>query len=227
MNAALSLFLQVLPLALGAAISPTFLAMQVVVLTSPAPGALRRGWALALGSMSMLLLISVGGFSLASALPPLQVNGPTWVEAAILAIGGGALLAVALRVQSRPPKQHDSVLSKLVDARPPLIFGIGALRLALNASTLALYIPALHVIFSATVDIAVKGLAFVLLFLITEAAVLGPVVAVTVAGERAKPVLTRLHDGFERHSRQVTIVTCAGFAVVLLGLAGWTALQLV
>ena len=105
MNAALSLFLQVLPLALGAAVSPTFLAMQVVVLTSPAPGALRRGWALALGSMSMLLLISVGGVSLASALPPLQVNGPTWVEAVILAGGGSALLAVALRVQSRPPKR--------------------------------------------------------------------------------------------------------------------------
>ncbi len=225
MSAALSLFLQVLPLALGAAMSPTFLAMQVVVLTSPAPGALRRGWALAAGSMAMLLLISFGGVSLLNSIPVLHTDGPTWTQAVILAVAGAALLLVGRHVQRRPKEHKDSILEKLVDAKPPFIFVAGAARLAVNASTLALYIPALHIITSATVDIFVKGLAFLMLFLITEIAVLGPVVAVSIAGENAKPVLTRIHDRMEEYSKPVTVVTCVGFGVVLLGLAVWTVVQ--
>lgn len=227
MNAALSLFLQVLPLALGAAMSPTFLAMQIVVLTSPAPGALRRGWALAAGSMSMLLLISFGGVSLLSAIPQLHTDGPTWTQAVIMAVAGVALLFVARQVKRRPRGHKDSILEKLVDAKPPFIFAAGAARLATNASTLALYIPALHIITSSTVDDIAKGLAFLLLFLLTELAVLGPVVAVTIAGEGAKPVLTRIHDRIDEYSKPVTVLTCAGFGVALLGLAAWTVFQLV
>lgn len=226
MSAALSLFLQVLPLALGAAMSPTFLAMQVVVLTSPAPGALRRGWALAVGSMFMLLLISFGGVSLLNSIPVLHTDGPTWTQAVILALAGVALLVVGRGVQRRPREHEDSILVKLVDAKPPFIFAAGAARLAVNASTLALYIPALHVITSSTVDVVVKGLAFLMLFLITELAVLGPVVAVSIAGERAKPVLSHIHDRMEHYSKPVTVVTCVGFGVVLLVLAGWTVVQL-
>ncbi len=227
MNAALSLFLQVLPLALGAAMSPTFLAMQVVVLTSPAPGALRRGWALAAGSMAMLLLISFGGVSLLAAVPPLRVNGPSVAEAVIMALGGLALLIVAGVLRKRPKDHHDSVLDKLVDADPPFIFAAGAARLAVNASTLALYLPALHVIASSTVDPVVKTGAFLMLFVITELAVLGPVVAVTIAGDRAKPVLRHVHEAFQRHATQLSVGTCLVFGVVLIGLALWTTWQLV
>lgn len=225
MTAALSLFLQVLPLALGAAMSPTFLAMQVVVLTGPAPGALRRGWALAAGSMSMLLLISFGGVSLLNSLPQLHADGPTWTQAVIMALAGVALLLVAGRVQRRPKAHKETVLDTLVDAKAPFIFVAGAARLAVNASTLALYIPALHVITSSTVDDLVKGLAFLMLFLITEAAVLGPVVAVTLAGEEAKPVLQRIHNRLEEDAKPLTVITCAGFGVVLIGLALWTVVQ--
>lgn len=225
MSAVLSLFLQVLPLALGAAMSPTFLAMQVVVLTSPAPGALRRGWALAAGSMSMLLLISFGGVSLLNSIPVLHTDGPTWTQAVILVVAGVALLLVARQVHRRPKERRDSILDKLVDAEPPFIFAAGAVRLALNASTLALYLPALHIITSADVDLVVKGLAFLMLFLITETAVLGPVLAVTIAGDKAKPVLTRIHDRMEQLSKPLTVGTAAGFGVVLIGMALWTVIQ--
>lgn len=226
MSAVVGLFLQVLPLALAAGMSPTFLAMQVVVLTSPAPGALRRGWALALGSMSMLLLITFGGVSLLSALPEPHLNGSSWVQVGLFALGGVALLGVAVVMHSRPPGHRDGVLDKLVDAEPPFIFGAGALRLAVNASTLALYIPALHVISTSGANIVAKGLAFVMLFLITELAVLGPVVAVTIAGDRAKPVLTRIHEAFEQRSRSITVGSCVLVAVLLLGVALWQAVGL-
>ncbi len=217
----LSLFLQVLPLALGAAMSPSFLAMQVVVLTSGSPGALRRGWALAAGSMSMLLFISFGGLSLLAQLPDFQTGQPSWAEAGILLLAGLALLAIAILVTRRPAHRHAgrrSSLARVVDAGPSVLFGIGAARLAVNASTLALYIPALHVITNSTADPVAKVLCFLMLFAITETAVVGPVLAVTVMGDRAKPILQNIHAAIEKRSRVLTIATCAGFGVLLVGL---------
>lgn len=225
MSATLGLFLQVLPLSLAAAISPTFFALQMAVLTSPAPGSLRRGWALALGSMSMLLVLSFGGLSLLAQLPDVAKGAPSLPEAVILAVAGLALLVVAARERNRPPTRHAGLLTRIVDSSPPVIFGIGALRLLTNATTLALYIPALHVITQSTVDFAGKAVAFLVLFVVTELAVLGPVVAVTLLGERAKPFLTRLRDGLEAHSKELTVALCAVFGLALLGLAGAVLVQ--
>lgn len=217
MSAAFSLVLQVLPLALGAAISPTFFAMQMLILTDDAPGSLRRGWALAAGSMVMLLLISFGGLSLLSALPDVSTGQPSYPQAAIYSAAGLALLSLGLVIRRRPARHHSSaVMSKVVDARPPLLFAIGAARLAINATTLALYIPALHAITHSTVDIVVKGLVFVMLFAITEVAVVGPVLTVTLLGERAKPALTKIHLAIERRSRTLTVGVCLLFGVGLL-----------
>ncbi|MEZ5186443.1 MAG: GAP family protein [Candidatus Nanopelagicales bacterium] len=227
---ALSLLLQVLPLAIGAAISPTFLAMQVVVLTSGASGALRRGWALAVGSMSGLLLISFGGLSLLSGLPDVQTGKASYPEAAILIIGGLALLIIGAVTIRRPPapiqnQPGEGIMAKVVDARPPVLFGIGFLRLIVNATTLALYIPALHVITQSSNGNVVKALVFVVLFAITEIAVVGPVLAVTLLGERAKPVLTGIHEAIQRHSKQLTVTTCLGFGLLLLALGVQALLQ--
>lgn len=217
MNSTVSLFLQVLPLAIGAAFSPTFLAMQVVVLTSPAPGAVRRGWALAAGSMVALLLVSFGGLSLLASLSDFQTGQPSYPQAIIFTLAGAALLLVALVLSRRPPERRQSkVLNRVGDAQPPLLFAIGALRLLVNATTLALYIPALHVITHSTVEAAAKAAVFVMLFAITEIAVVGPVLAVTLLGDRAKPVLTGIHTSLDKHSRALTIWTCLGFGVVLV-----------
>ncbi len=119
-------------------------------------------------------------------------------------------------VINRRPPHHDAALERVVDAKPPVLFGLGALRLAVNATTLALYIPALHMITQSSVDVVVKALVFAMLFAITEIAVVGPVLAVTIMGDRAKPVLTEIHHGIEKRSRALTLVTCAGFGVVLI-----------
>lgn len=118
-------------------------------------------------------------------------------------------------------------MEKVVDAKPPVLFGIGLLRLVINATTLALYVPALHSITQSSENLVVKALAFVMLFVITEIAVVGPVLAVTLLGERAKPVLTGIHEAIERHSRELTLTTCVVFGVVLLVLGVRVLLQVV
>jgi hypothetical protein len=225
-NDVLSLILQVLPLALGAAISPTFLAMQMVILTGDEPRALRRAWALAAGSMSMLLVLSFGGLSLLSSLPDGGTGKPSYPQAAILTIAGTALLVLAAAVWRRPTSHRQSrLMGRIVDARPSVLFGIGAARLAVNATTLALYIPALHTITHSTVDIVVKALVFLMLFAITEIAVVGPVLVVTLMGERAKPVLSRIHLAIQKRSRVLTVAVCLVFGLVLLVLGVRTFLQ--
>jgi hypothetical protein len=211
--------LTVLPLALGAAISPTFLVLQIVVL-SGGPGSLARGWALALGSMSMLALISLGGLSVLSTLPDVSTGKRSVYEGVLMVLAGVTLLGVAAWFWRRPPRENTgtSRFAGIVDAKPPVMFGIGAARLAINASTLALYIPALHAITRSAVILPVKILCFAVLFLITEAAVLAPVVAVTIMGDSARPALARIHDAIEHNERRLTIAVALLFGIALLGL---------
>jgi len=219
MGAALSLFAHIIPLAIGAAMSPTFLAMQIAVLTSGAPGSLRRGWALAAGSMVMLLLISLGGYSLLSSLPDFRTGRPSVQQAVILALGGATLLIAALVLRRRPRQHSEGILTRVIDAPAPVLFGIGAARLAVNATTLALFIPALHMISNSAVAVGVKVLVFLILFAITEIAVVGPVLIVTIMGDRATPILTKIHEAVQRRSRTITLFVCAGFGLLLLVLA--------
>lgn len=221
MSSTLRLFLQVLPLALGAAMSPTFLLMQVAVLASPAPGAVRRGWALAAGSMVTLLLLSFGGVSLLAQLPDFHKGAPSLSQSLILGLAGLALLVVGWWERRRPPSHREGLVTRFVDAPPLAQFGIGAGRLVINATTLALYIPALHVITQSAAPLAGRALAFLMLFLITEAAVLGPMIAVTVKGDEATPYLTRLRDVVQDNSRQIMVAVCWGFGVILLATAVW------
>lgn len=219
MESGLSLLAAVLPLALGAALSPTFLLMQVVVLTA-GPGSLARGWALALGSMTMLSVISLGGLSLLARLPDFASGVPSLAEAVILMAAGGFLLGFGIVRWRRPPHPRPgrSRFAEVVDARPPVLFGVGALRMATNASTLALYIPALHAITHASAPLAAKVLSFAILFLLTETAVLAPVLAVTIRGDAAKPYLNRIHDYIEAHEQVMVIVASLGFGAVMVAI---------
>lgn len=226
MNDVVALFVQVLPLAIGAGMSPTFFAMQVVVITDPAPGAVKRGWALALGSMTMLLVISFGGVSLLSLIPRPDISISSWSLVALLLLGAVVLVWVAGRERSRKTAKPDQLLEKIVDAQPPFIFGAGAIRLLTNATTLAMYLPALHIIVSAQVNVFFKAVAFLLLYAFTEFAVVSPVAAVTLMGDRAKPYLTKAHAQMTRYSKPVMIGVCLFFAVLMVGLAFWDAWQL-
>jgi hypothetical protein len=97
--------------------------------------------------------------------------------------------------------------------------------LAVNATTLALYIPALHG------DLAVvggdRGQGGGVPHAVPHHRARGPdpVLLVTVLGVRATPALTRLRDGLERHGRQLTVGLCLGFGALLLAAAARVAIQ--
>ena len=219
MDSSIALLLHVLPFALGAAMSPTVLTAEILIL-SGGEGALKRGWALAIGRMSALFVVGFFGLQLLALLPDFSTGQPSLFEAVLFVLAGLVLLVIAYlewRRRHDPPKPS-KVMNDLVDARPIyiLLFGIG--WMFVNMSTLALYVPALHVITSSPTNDVAKILVFIVLFVVTSAVVLVPVLAVTFYGDRAEAVLARVHEWVNRHSHLVVIVVSGGFGIALIGI---------
>ena len=227
MEAGLKLLLQVLPLALGAAMSPTVLTVQILVLSS-GPGGLRRGWGLAAGRMAALLAFSVASLFLLVQLPDFSTGKPSWVEAGLFLVAGLLLLALTYwewRRRNRPEKPS-KLGEKLSDANPVYLFLFGAGWMLVNASTLALYIPALHIITSSDTSDVAKIVVFAVLFVITSAVVLVPVLVLTFYGEKGKALLLRVHHWVDSHSHDIAIVVSGVFGVALIGAGVWATVSL-
>ena len=213
-----ALLASVLPLAIGAAISPTLLALQLLVLTGKTKP-LARAWALVAGSALVLGAFSILGLTVLNHLHPDHHHGS--VRDAVLMFVAAALLA-ALAVRSlvhRPTsgeQQTSRTAGRLSTAATPWFVGAGAIGMVVNFSTLVLFLAALHEITRSSVSLVGRGMAFALLFVITLLPVLVPVVLVMALGQRAQPPLEEVRRLVTRHARQIGIVIEVVFAVYLV-----------
>jgi hypothetical protein len=213
-----ALLLSVLPLAVGAAISPTLLALQLLVLTgSTKPVA--RAWALAAGSALVLALFALLGLTLLNHLHPAEHHHRSLRGAVIMFIAAGLLAALAIRTlrhRPLPADEHTSRTAGRLETAPTYWFvGVGAVGMVLNFSTLILFLPALHEITRSTATLAARTVVFAVLFVVTLAPVLAPVSLVAVLGDRAAPALAATHTFVTRHSRQIGIAIELVFATYL------------
>jgi hypothetical protein len=216
-----ALLASVLPLAVGAAISPTLLALQLLVLSGAHP--LPRAWALALGSALVLALFSVLGLTVLDHLHTAHRHRST-SDAVVLFAAGGLMAALAVRSLVRRPtsaEEHTSrTAERLASAPTPWFLGVGAVGMVVNFSTLVLFLPALHEIERSSTGLAARITAFVVLYVITLLPVLVPVGLVSVLGDRARPALDATHRWVTRHARQIGIAIELVFAVYL-GVRGY------
>lgn len=213
-----TLLASVVPLALGAAISPTLFALEVLVLSGPRRP-VARAWAVALGSALTLALYTLLGVTVLARLDTKHPKHST--TGAVVDLTAAALLALlaarALHRRRTAAESHgDRTKGRLAAAPTAFFVGAGALAMLVNFSTLVLFLPALHEIARAGVGLADQVLAWVVLVVITLLPVLLPVTAVTISGRRAAPVLARLNGFVSRHARQITAAIEVLFAVVLL-----------
>jgi hypothetical protein len=214
-----ALVASILPLAIGAAISPTLLALQLLVLTGGTKP-LARAWALAAGAALVLAGFSVLGLTLLDRLHPDRHGHSSLRDAVIMFVAAGlmALLAVrSLRKRPTTAEQQKSRTAGRLESAPTVAFvGVGAIGMVVNFSTLVLFLPALHEIARSTVDLTGRAVAFAVLFLITLLPVLVPVVLVSVLGSRADPALRATHEFVSRHARQIGIGIEMVFSVYLI-----------
>lgn len=213
----LILVLQILPLALGAAISPTVLMVQILVLAS-GPKGLARAWALAIGLTAALLVLGFVGFRLMSLLPDVNLGRPSVEMWVVALIAGVVLLLVAWREYRTPqkPEVNDSTASRFADMSPWLLVPVGFFWQFTEINTLALYLPALHLITSSAAPDITQLIAVVVLVAITSVTWIVPPLAVALRGDAARRRLEALHRWLRTHDHDITIWTCLVFGVGLL-----------
>jgi hypothetical protein len=200
----------VVPLALGAAISPTTLALQLFVLSrKTAP--LARAWAIAAGYALVLLAMMAFAFLFAASTGSGSQSTPeAWLKLAC-AIGLALLGARALR---RPPRQRKP---EPEGSAPKLgrYLAIGVALMATNVTTAALYLPAMHDVGDAGAGAPAVALAALVVLAIALAPAVAPPLAVTLLGDRARAALDELSGFCGLHSRAINASVCFGFAAFL------------
>ena len=219
-----STFLAVLPLALGGAISPMILLLQLATLASRWHPVARSLVVLsanvAVVAVITVFVVVTDHRTAAGGTPPgtAEVVG-AWIKVVLALL----LLATAIRLALQTHTDTTEPPAENVDAapqpvRPGRYFLLGVAAMVSNATTIVLLIPAMH-------DVATAGLAGseeVVLYLLVAAIVLLPsylpLVALGAMGRRGPTVLAHLSEWLRVHNRDVGIAVSAGFAIYL----GWT-----
>lgn len=209
------LLAKVLPLCIGAAISPAVLTVQLINLGGKdAP--LRRAWVfvggfLVVAAIFVVLALTIVRATHSSGGSDAEVGGVVKVAAAAL------LVALGIRSLTRTPKPK---AAKAEHSGPRLgqAFGLGMLLMATNFSSILLMIPAVHETGAADVPEAGKALviAIILLFVLVPAAL--PPLVVSVLGARGEQAMAALDSFFGAHRQGIAAAICFGFAVYLLAI---------
>ncbi len=219
------LFAALLPLALGAAVSPVVLMTEVLALSSAERPKL-KGWLVVAGSGLILVayelaILFVGAHLSAN-------KRPHHLEDAIVGLGAAALLGWLLLKgwRSRGTNKGPGVLGRLAGAKPGAFFGIGMLIMLTNASTLILVLPAVRLINHAHVSGAEQAAALGLLTVFGLLPALAPAVLVSALGASGARLSAALNRFVEAHAAQLTMGLEAVFLVYFLvkGISGAAAL---
>lgn len=218
-----SLFLSVLPLALGAAVSPTLLTLELLILAGR-NHPLSRAWSFALGASGVLIAYAVVGLAFLQRLPDAGSGSPSLASAVIKIVAGLALgLLGARQLLHRPAPgeaKQSALRQRMATSGPAVYAGIGALGMLTNVSTLVLLFPAMHEISVSAAPDAEKAWVAAAVVAIALSMVLLPVLSVTLLGARAHAVLAAMNRFTTDHKRQINAAIAFFFAVWLLWSGG-------
>jgi hypothetical protein len=218
------LLTKALPLALGAAVSPTVLALSLLILSAP-KRPVARGVAYTAGVLTILgvltavgLLVTRHGTGMGTDRNP--------VTRAIDGTVGFLLLVLALHtVLKALTTDRDDPEAAHRPADPDRYTGLGAAFLlgtammVANFSTILLYLPAMREVSSARVDTADKVVVVAVVFLITSLPATLPLLVRVAAPGPAARWFAALHGWVTRHQRQIAVVIEVVFGVYLLAKA--------
>jgi threonine/homoserine/homoserine lactone efflux protein len=207
-----------LPAALGVAISPIPIIATVLMLLSKratvtAP-AFAVGWVLGITVVLLVVLLIAGpdGVDTSS-----SSDLGYWIKLAL----GAVFLLLAIRTwRSRPrpgqPQDAPKWMASLDDTSPLLALGLGAALSSVNPKNLALAVTGGVAIASNRLSTPQTVVCVVTFVVVASLLVAGPVIAYLVAGDRMERPLRSLKDFMQTHN--------AAIMVVLLGVLGVSAL---
>ncbi len=211
-----TLLASVLPLAVGAAISPTILAAQLLLLSNESDP-IKRSAAALVGSG--LVLVAYTAIPLALGAGSSSSSSPSTVDGIVKLVF--ALVLLGLGVRAALGSGSDSKKQKKPTHGPGLArsFEFGAIMMSINFTTMALYFPAVHEVAASSVGSSDKFVAILIVFLITMIPAYVPLLATIAFGERARHLLARFNHFLTTHQQGVKVGICFLFAAYL-GVSG-------
>lgn len=211
-----ALFVQVLPLALGAAISPTVFTVAVLVLSSRKKQVVRALLYLA-GCWAILLAIGIPGVIFFANLTPARGGGVR--EARVDLLFAVVLLALGIRRISKRPSAHEKQRDRAgrLSGKPVSVyFVVGLAMMITNFTSLALYFPLLKDLARSPLTISERLAVLVACQVIMLAVVIVPLVIRVVAPSASARILEDLNRFVSKNSRAIMTVVIFVFAAYLL-----------
>lgn len=212
------LLASILPLALGAAVSPTVAALVIAVLAR-GEDAVRRGVALTLGAaiplvvIALVVLLTLHASVAADGASKHRATGGVVDLVAAAALGYLGLRALQ---PTSTPQEQQAARAERAPGGPGRYVALGAGVMLVNFSTLALFVPAVKDIGRAD-DVALAGelAAFLLLLAVVLVPAWVPVALRAAFPARAERLLQPLGGWMHDHRRALGGGVSAVFAVYL------------
>jgi threonine/homoserine/homoserine lactone efflux protein len=211
---------EILPYALGAAIS--VIPIIAIILMLVTPKAKANGSAFAAGFVAGLALICIIAVALAGGSNYSSSSGPTQTVSTIKLVLGLLLLFAAFRHWRARPKRGEEPkmpkwLASIDQFTPVRSFGIGAALSAVNPKNFALSLAAGLSIAQAGLSTGQDAATIVIYVLLGGATILGPLVVYLAMGQRATEILGGWRTWLADNNATVMSVLLLVFAVVLIG----------
>ena len=210
----------ILPLAVGIAISPIPIIAAILMLLSPKARSTSVGF---LGGWVLGIAVAATVFTLlSSVLPEAGEDAAKPVTAVIQLVLGAGLLVLALRQwRSRPAPPEEPALPTWMAGIDTMTagraLGLGFLLAAVNPKNLLLGAAAGVAVGSAGLDAGAVVVVLVVFTVIAAASVALPVVAYLVASDRMAAPLERLRAWLVHNNATVMAVLLLVIGVVLIG----------
>jgi threonine/homoserine/homoserine lactone efflux protein len=211
---------QLLPFAVGVAVSP--MAIVAIVLMLVTPRALQNGvafavgWMLGIAVLGVILLALAGPAGASSSSAP-----PAWVDWLKLVLGVLLLVVCVRELRARPAAAPGGSgpkwMETLNDTTPPRAGGLGVVLGAIQPKNLVLIIGAVAAIAQLNLSTSDMVVAWIVFTLIASIGVLVPLGIYLGLGSRAAATLDGLKAWLIEHNAAVMAVLCLVIGIKLIG----------
>jgi len=211
---------EMLPLAIGIAISPLPIIAIILMLITPQARsnglAFLGGWMLGLAVVGTIVLIVANTAGIATS------SGPSRTVSIIKLVLGLLLLVVAWRQFRKRPKPGEEVplpkwMRALDSFTPTRSLAVGALLSGVNPKNLILNATAAAGIAATGLAGAQQAVVLIVLIIVGSLGVMAPVVVYFAMGDKAAPVLGAWKTWLAANNATVMMVLFLVFGVTLIG----------
>lgn len=222
MSATTTLIAQIMPLALGAAVSPTAL-MGIILLLSMSKKPKLQGFGYYIGAIVLILIVVVIGISLGTAVTA-TTSQPNPILAWFDVIVGILLLILGFKRLSQPQKSPTKRFGegKLGSNIGMLIkgFTFGFVMFLINFSTTILVLEAGKVIGTSSADAVGKIIVIILLMIITLLVCEIPLLIYLIFPKKANNVLSKVEAWMQKygHYLMAAVIIVIGIYLVYIGI---------